>query len=341
MGGEEEGFFRAMAAQPEDDLVRLVYADWLEENGRAERAHFIRAQMALATPERREVAPVAAFVAEDDLYRSHRACWEAALTECGATDIRWRRGMPERLSIAAADFLEHSDRLFASAPTLSELRLHHVKTSHLRRLASCPRLNQLRTFAPGELDAAGLCVLLASPHLRELPCLDLSYSRCGLAVAEAVAAAPTFHSLARLDLECGDLGADGLRALVGSLNLPKLTDLNLTDNRIGADGAGVLAASPGCEKLRHLDLTRCEIGDGGLRALARSPHLRNLTCLRVAGCLRHGYRGHLATIEAVARSPHFRSDMAVELGGWSGTFEQLQAEFLRGAGEGQGGGRGR
>lgn len=35
-------------AAPDDDLARLVYADWLEEHGEADRARFIREQIALA-----------------------------------------------------------------------------------------------------------------------------------------------------------------------------------------------------------------------------------------------------------------------------------------------------
>lgn len=39
---EQDALYRAIVASPEDDTPRLVYADWLEENGRAEEAEFIR-----------------------------------------------------------------------------------------------------------------------------------------------------------------------------------------------------------------------------------------------------------------------------------------------------------
>lgn len=41
-------FLRAIIDHPEDDGVRLIYADWLEEHGQAERAELIRVQCALA-----------------------------------------------------------------------------------------------------------------------------------------------------------------------------------------------------------------------------------------------------------------------------------------------------
>ena len=44
----EEAFLQAVSEGPDDDAPRLVYADWLEEHGRPERADFIRTQVELA-----------------------------------------------------------------------------------------------------------------------------------------------------------------------------------------------------------------------------------------------------------------------------------------------------
>ena len=40
-----DALWRAVLEDPRDDAVRLVFADWLEEHGDAERAEFIRAQV--------------------------------------------------------------------------------------------------------------------------------------------------------------------------------------------------------------------------------------------------------------------------------------------------------
>jgi uncharacterized protein (TIGR02996 family) len=40
-----EAFLRTILEDPADDGVRLIYADWLEEHGQAERAEFIRLQV--------------------------------------------------------------------------------------------------------------------------------------------------------------------------------------------------------------------------------------------------------------------------------------------------------
>src|SRR5437868_14865571 len=44
----EEAFIQAIIADPDDDAPRLIYADWLDEQGESERAEFIRVQIALA-----------------------------------------------------------------------------------------------------------------------------------------------------------------------------------------------------------------------------------------------------------------------------------------------------
>lgn len=61
---EREAFLAAILAAPADDLPRLVFADWLDENGEPERGEFIRVQCELAklgsvwNPGRHSTGPV-------------------------------------------------------------------------------------------------------------------------------------------------------------------------------------------------------------------------------------------------------------------------------------------
>src|SRR5262245_22517606 len=41
----EHAFLRAIKEKPHDDTLRLVFTDWLEENGQPERAEFVRLQV--------------------------------------------------------------------------------------------------------------------------------------------------------------------------------------------------------------------------------------------------------------------------------------------------------
>lgn len=43
-------FLRAIIADPDNDVPRLIYADWLEEHGETARADFVRVQCELAKP---------------------------------------------------------------------------------------------------------------------------------------------------------------------------------------------------------------------------------------------------------------------------------------------------
>ena len=42
---ERNAFLKALEENEDDTLTRLVYADWLDEHGQAERAEFIRTQI--------------------------------------------------------------------------------------------------------------------------------------------------------------------------------------------------------------------------------------------------------------------------------------------------------
>ena len=51
---QRDALLRAVCENPDDDLPRLVFADWCDENGEPERAEFIRTQIEL----RRSDTPV-------------------------------------------------------------------------------------------------------------------------------------------------------------------------------------------------------------------------------------------------------------------------------------------
>ncbi|MBY0231499.1 MAG: TIGR02996 domain-containing protein [Gemmataceae bacterium] len=58
---DEAGLLLAIREHPSDDLPRIAWADWLDENGRSERAELVRLQLALARRDERDIPPGAAF----------------------------------------------------------------------------------------------------------------------------------------------------------------------------------------------------------------------------------------------------------------------------------------
>jgi uncharacterized protein (TIGR02996 family) len=93
---EDEAFLRAIWAEPDDDGPRLVYADWLEENGQPQRAEFIRVQCELGRPGVASARRKRLRIREQELLEAHRRQWLGKLRR---SPLPWvfHRGFVERL----------------------------------------------------------------------------------------------------------------------------------------------------------------------------------------------------------------------------------------------------
>jgi uncharacterized protein (TIGR02996 family)/excisionase family DNA binding protein len=132
---DEAGLLRAITQEPRSDLPRRIYADWLEDHGRGERAEFIRLQLDLA-----QSPSTADRQREQELLSAYGAGWlEAELPgwalrpsaawmtreECKGNErlAAFRRGMVEMLFLPLDDFLEEAHELAERLPTLSRVQL--------------------------------------------------------------------------------------------------------------------------------------------------------------------------------------------------------------------------
>lgn len=137
-----DSLLAAVLASPDDDLPRLVYADWCEETGDAERAEFIRLQCACD----RGTIDADGRVRERVLLQTHFARWLAPLRRTGEPLASrrchplFRRGFIEVVWMPAAWFVTHADQLFARCP-VRELRVHFDHEREFALLAE-------RHFAP-------------------------------------------------------------------------------------------------------------------------------------------------------------------------------------------------
>src|SRR5262249_30128914 len=142
-------FLHAIAENPGDDTVRLVYSDWLEENGQPERAAFIRLQCELE-PLRFEIdrPRVEALLAQEaELLYRHGEVWlgpavSAAREEQppryhpGIYGPYFRRGVPEVVAVSLDTLLHHGEKLLAAHPTIRELAVFDVQRRG-SELAAC------------------------------------------------------------------------------------------------------------------------------------------------------------------------------------------------------------
>src|SRR4051812_19714689 len=92
---------------PDDDQARLVYADWLEEHGEADRAELVRVQVARSRLWEGDIDAGLLEEREQHLLKTHLAAWLAPLPLDidDLVRLRFSRGLPTRLSLTARQFL--------------------------------------------------------------------------------------------------------------------------------------------------------------------------------------------------------------------------------------------
>ncbi len=229
-----DAFLEAILQNPDDDTPRLVYTDWLEEQGDADsvaRAEFIRIQCALASghfPPRRRTEMNRR---QQQILHERGKEWAHPLRRL-VKGWEFHRGFIDEVAIRGDTFFAHADRLFRRAP--------------IQHLRFWPRL---RPYSSGSVinipfsEPINTAVLADNEHLRRLRSLDLSWH---------------------------NLESRHLRALIVSTHLTGLTSLTLAYNRIGDSGIRALAEAPLLAQLRQLNLYRNDISTGGVRALAQS-----------------------------------------------------------------------
>jgi uncharacterized protein (TIGR02996 family) len=100
---DETALLAAIRAAPADDAPRLVYADWLDEHGRPERAEFIRVQCELARHKNRALRR-----REAELLATHHDAFAAHLAAPGLR-FRFERGFVVAFGHAGV-FVDHNRR---------------------------------------------------------------------------------------------------------------------------------------------------------------------------------------------------------------------------------------
>jgi uncharacterized protein (TIGR02996 family) len=246
-------FLQAILEAPDDDAPRLIFADWLDEQGDSRRAEFIRLQCALARMSEDDSTRVGMQRREQDLLSAHQEAWGEPIR---AMVFGWefRRGFVERVTTTAHRFLKFGEALFRLAP-VQHLRLTYVKDRQ-QKVAASPHLARLKSLdvSDGAVRGGEAWVLAASPHLTSLTALCLSRLQISNLEAERLARISPPPRLQILDLSANWIGDSGAKALATSPLGRRLTVLNLRGNRIGDAGARALAAAPQLAGLHALYL---------------------------------------------------------------------------------------
>jgi uncharacterized protein (TIGR02996 family) len=275
----EAGLLAEIRDRWEDDEIRLIYADWLDDQGQAERATLIRTQI-----ERDQLSiSESAWVQHDCLARTilqeHESRWTSALRPL-VTSWKFARGLIDELEMEAAQFASHAGDMLLAAPTAA-FRIRVEGWPGVKIVASTKQLTEVRrlTLAGERMGGAGARILAESPRITNLRSLTLNGQSLGQPGVQALAGSRYLQNLEVLDLTDNNLGRSAIPILVSSTNLPRLRRLILAKNLLVDSDARALANSPQLQALRELDLRENSIGREGLDALMQSPLRARLTRL--------------------------------------------------------------
>jgi uncharacterized protein (TIGR02996 family) len=265
---DPHGLIEAVHADPEDDLPRLAYADWLEEKGRLPRAAFIRAQVDRARLPADDDRQGELQAAERRLLIEHGLDW---LPEIPMESVRYRRGFVEEVAGKASELRQR----FAVWQNWPVRRLSldgdGEDADWLREQPWLGRVVALRFRTAGPAAEA----VLESPHLTGLRELAFDGPRphphaALIDVLERTTLPERIESLT-LGVGLGDLDLERLLAL----SWPRLRRLHLGECWLTDAGVRQLLYSGLWTRLDDVDL-----GGATLEAAERPALVRGLECMR-------------------------------------------------------------
>ena len=263
---ERAAFISAILDNLADDTSRLVFADWLQENGEEARAEFIRVQIEAAKRPVAELYPDHPGVRAAELLVKHEAEWRKAVGEKLGV---YRRGFLTGVPFYTTNFAR-ADSLLALEPLAGTL---HLWGSHPDDTGT--------PVAPEDVDR-----LAANPLLRAVTKIDESDYRFGPERFVRLMKSSFLVNLHEIVLFEEPIGLVGVKAVAESPSAFVLESLELNESLQRDTGqelpstreaVKLIATSPRFAALKHLGLMFNSLGDQSIEALLASKTLpRNL-----------------------------------------------------------------
>lgn len=338
---EREALNRAVVAAPDDDLPRLVFADWLEEHDESAYAAFVRAQVELANT--RPWEPFAVRLRHREPALVTGGPWWSALPRVDGYGLKWhpefafRRGFAWGLIVRdVATFFAEAPRLFEVAP-IGQLHLPSATLDQWKHFAAQPWLPRVKSlhFYGTRTPIEPVRVFCDAPLATGLE--EVVFGRAGShAMPELVAAlfrSPVGRRLRRLEFRVGYESLEEMIATFASgPEPPRLDALAFDTTRFAPHHVEQLVESPVLDTLTALTIVHTSLGEEvGLGRVVRCPRLGRLTRLTLSG-VEADEEGmaeltaspHLAGLRMLNLSRNWRSGR-VRLPGWSGLLDRLRS----------------
>lgn len=231
-------FFQSILAFPQDDLLRLRFADWLDER-LDPLGDFIRVQWRLAGGKETAATVFELETRERELLGEFEMRWAGELAPLVDYWV-FRRGFVEEISLSAAAFVTYADRLFRLAP-IQQAHIH-ATAGNVAALANCPYLKRLRflDLSDERLGDAGVRALAQSPFLADLEGLNLTHCGIGDLGVLALASSPHLGRLRELYLDFNNVTDSGAGALAAAAHLDRIASLHVGFNNVTRRGQNAL-----------------------------------------------------------------------------------------------------
>jgi uncharacterized protein (TIGR02996 family) len=294
-------FLRAIIDRPDDDTPRLVYADWLDENGDPARAEFIRVQCELGDLPEDDPRRPKLEDREHELLDANEERWvgHSGLRSAALSEWVWNRGFLRAVTADHSEMQTHAyDGYFAEHP-LEKWREGMRSASHSTATCCLRPEHRVRIrsfdfsrlgFSPVDIDDTllesdyhGLRVeelnLSDNPGITELaPALARwQVSRCLRSLAFGGRSGENFHWA---DAENETLDTPGF---VEALSDAPLERLSAFDCGLTGDGLRLILNATFAPRFKDLDISDNRIAPDAWRAFRQAaPDLR-LKRLDVSG----------------------------------------------------------
>jgi uncharacterized protein (TIGR02996 family) len=289
---DHNAFLQAILTDPEADTPRLVYADWLEEQGDP-RGEFIRLQCELARLAEEFQEPPELVQREKELLALHGATWRQPLRKIlGRAELPFSRGFVERLSLPAEKFINAAEQVLTSTP-LRSIRLREFsqdfqEVRQAQALHKVPFLS-LKGSNAGSLRSRRLLGHVVSPRLQGL---DLGNNgMIGTAVI-MLWNELELPQLQHVNLRYTSMSNRTLASFLSSALPQQLKSLDLSGHYSASLSIwGHLWNTAWNQHFHMLCLAACSWGQAATEALFTTPHLSGLRLLDINSCAMENLAG--------------------------------------------------
>jgi uncharacterized protein (TIGR02996 family) len=245
---EREQFLAEILANPSDMAPRLIFADWLEEQGDP-RGEFIRIQLELSEASENYARREELDERQDQLRRAHEAEWCASL-KGKVTGYTFGGGFVESVEMTYDQAIRHSDDLAKLIPLRRLIVSRGGRVND--RLFSLAILRTIETLRVEQMSL--------DPNLR---------------------GEPPKHPLANLQhlaVVQSHLTDDDVRTIL-KFSMPRLVYVDFSSNELRNSAAELMASHPIADQLQSLSLYDNQIRVAGAMALVNSPRFQSLQFL--------------------------------------------------------------